>query len=132
MIFTEGLPAIDDTLIIALIGMPLGGLYGVIVGYLVARTHFIGRQAMEIVTMMNYALPGTIVGIAYLVAFNEPPFLLTGHRRDHHRLLRIPLQSDRHPHHGRAAAADRPQHRGSLVQPRRRQLHHVPAASCCR
>ena len=78
VIFTEGLPAIADTLIIALIGMPIGGLYGVIVGYLVARTQFIGRQAMEIVTMLNYALPGTIVGIAYLIAFNEPPFLLTG------------------------------------------------------
>jgi iron(III) transport system permease protein len=78
VIFTEGLPAIEDTLIIALIGMPIGGLYGVIVGYLVARTQFMGRQAMEIVTMLNYALPGTIVGIAYLVAFNQPPFLLTG------------------------------------------------------
>jgi iron(III) transport system permease protein len=78
VIFTEGLPAIQDTLIIALIGMPIGGLYGVIVGYLVARTQFIGRQTMEVVTMLNYALPGTIVGIAYLVAFNQPPFLLTG------------------------------------------------------
>ena len=28
--------------------------------------------------MINYALPGTVVGIAYLVAFNTPPFLLTG------------------------------------------------------
>jgi len=78
VIFTEGLPAIEDTLIIALIGMPLGGLYGVVVGYIVARSRFIGRQAMEIVSMLNYALPGTIVGIAYLVAFNQPPLLITG------------------------------------------------------
>jgi len=28
VIFTEGLPAIEDTLIIALVGMPVGGLYG--------------------------------------------------------------------------------------------------------
>jgi len=28
--------------------------------------------------MINYALPGTIVGIAYLIAFNEPPLVLTG------------------------------------------------------
>ena len=28
--------------------------------------------------MINYALPGTVVGIGYLVAFNTPPFLLTG------------------------------------------------------
>jgi iron(III) transport system permease protein len=28
--------------------------------------------------MINYALPGTIVGIAYLIAFNDPPLELTG------------------------------------------------------
>ena len=28
--------------------------------------------------MVNYALPGTIVGIAYLIAFNDPPIVLTG------------------------------------------------------
>src|SRR4029077_11909258 len=78
VIFTEGLPAIRDTLIIAAIGMPLGGFYGVLVGYLVARRRFPGRQAMEIVSMINYALPGTIVGIAYLMAFNDPPLALSG------------------------------------------------------
>ncbi len=78
VIFTEGLPAIRDTLVIAAIGMPLGGLYGVLVGYLIARRRFPGRRAMEIVAMINYALPGTIVGIAYLIAFNDPPLALTG------------------------------------------------------
>jgi iron(III) transport system permease protein len=78
VIFTEGLPAIRDTLIIAGIGMPLGGFYGVLVGYLVARQRFAGRNAMEMVSMINYALPGTIVGIAYLIAFNGPPLAITG------------------------------------------------------
>jgi iron(III) transport system permease protein len=78
VIFTEGLPAIKDTLIIALIGMPLGGAYGIVVGYLVGRKKFVGRWLMEIVSMLNYALPGTIVGIAYLLAFNDRPFALTG------------------------------------------------------
>lgn len=77
-IFTDGLPAIEDTLIIALIGMPLGGLYGVVVGYLVSRSKSWGLRAMEFVTMINYALPGTIVGIGYLVAFNDQPIALTG------------------------------------------------------
>jgi iron(III) transport system permease protein len=76
VVFTEGLPAIRDTLIIAGIGTPLGGLYGVLVGSLVGRVR--GGQALELVSMINYALPGTIVGIAYLVAFNTPPFTLTG------------------------------------------------------
>jgi len=78
VIFTEGLKAIRDTLIIAGVGMPLGGLYGILLGYLVARKTFVGRRAMELVSMVNYALPGTIVGIAYLIAFNDPPLALTG------------------------------------------------------
>ena len=78
VIFTEGLKATRDTLIIAAFAMPLGGLYGVLVGYLVARKQFAGRRSMELVSMANYALPGTIVGIAYLIAFNEPPIELTG------------------------------------------------------
>jgi iron(III) transport system permease protein len=78
VIFTEGIPAIRDTLIIAAIGMPLGALYGVLVGYIVARKQFMGRQALELVSMINYALPGTIVGIAYLLAFNDKPLELTG------------------------------------------------------
>ena len=78
VIFTEGLPAIRDTLIVAIVGMPLGGLYGIVVGYLIGRTTFTGRRAMEVVSMLNYALPGTIVGIAYLLAFNDKPLALTG------------------------------------------------------
>jgi len=78
VIFTEGRKAIIDTLIITFIGMPLGGLYGVLVGYLVVRGPARGRAAMEVVSMINYALPGTIVGIAYLIAFNDPPLVLTG------------------------------------------------------
>ncbi len=78
VIFTEGLKAIRDTLVIACVAMPLGGLYGIVLGYLVTRKVFPGRRTMEIASMVNYALPGTIVGIAYLIAFNEPPLLLTG------------------------------------------------------
>ena len=78
VIFTEGWKAIHDTLIIAGVSMPLGGLYGIVLGYLVTRQRFWGRRTMEAVSMMNYALPGTIVGIAYLIAFNDPPLALTG------------------------------------------------------
>jgi len=78
VIFTEGAKAIRDTLIIAGFAMPLGGLYGVLLGYLVTKKNFIGRRSMELVSMINYALPGTIVGIGYLIAFNDPPIELTG------------------------------------------------------
>jgi len=77
-IFTGGWKAIHDTLIIAAFAMPLGGLYGILMGYLVARKEFVGRRTLELVSMINYALPGTIVGIAYLIAFNDKPLVLTG------------------------------------------------------
>jgi iron(III) transport system permease protein len=56
----------------------VGGLFAVVLGFVVARTRFPGRRALEFAAMINYALPGTIVGIAYLVAFNDPPLALTG------------------------------------------------------
>jgi iron(III) transport system permease protein len=77
-VLTGGLKAIRDTLIIAVICMPVGGLFSVVLGFLLARTRFPGRRALELAAMINYALPGTIVGIAYLVAFNDPPLALTG------------------------------------------------------
>ena len=77
-VFSGGLKAVRDTLIIAAICMPVGGLFAVVLGFLVSRTQFPGRRVLEFVAMMNYALPGTIVGIAYLVAFNDPPLALTG------------------------------------------------------
>jgi len=77
-IFTDGAKAIVDTLIIAGIAMPLGGLYGVLVGYFVTRKAFPGQRTMEMTSMLDYALPGTIVGIAYLIAFNTPPVQITG------------------------------------------------------
>ncbi len=78
VVFTEGWRVLKDTLVIAAFATPLGGLYGVVLGYLVARRRFPGRTAMEITSMIDYALPGTIVGIAYLIAFNDPPIVLTG------------------------------------------------------
>ncbi|MGA2954258.1 MAG: iron ABC transporter permease [Thermodesulfobacteriota bacterium] len=78
VVFTEGLKAIRDTLIIAGAGMPLGGIYAILLGYLVGKKIFPSRQTMEMVSMINYSLPGTIVGIAYLLAFNDPPIMLTG------------------------------------------------------
>jgi iron(III) transport system permease protein len=58
--------------------MPLGGIYGILAGYLIARKSFPGGRSMELVSMIDYALPGTIVGIAYLIAFNDKPLVLTG------------------------------------------------------
>lgn len=77
-VFTHGKKAITDTLTIAAAVTPLGGLMAVVIGYIAQRKRFFGNRAMEFFSMLNYALPGTVVGIAYVIAFNEKPILLTG------------------------------------------------------
>ena len=82
--------------------------------------------------MINYALPGTIVGIAYLIAFNDPPLALTGTA-----LIIIACYVFRYGPTGIRAtiallAADRQEPRGSLAGPGRRQRHDVPPRSRCR
>jgi iron(III) transport system permease protein len=58
------------------------GLFGAIVGtllaYVIMRGKFPGKQFMEMVALSGFALPGTVIGVGYIIAFNRPPFLLTG------------------------------------------------------
>lgn len=77
-VFTFGMKAIKDTLIIACIGTPLGGLLAVLVGYVTTRLKIRGHKTLETISLMNYTLPGTVVGIAYIIAFNDKPIVLTG------------------------------------------------------
>lgn len=77
-LFTHGVKSIKDTLFIAFMAMPIGGLLGITIGYLVTRKLIPGGRLMESTSMINYALPGTVVGIAYLLAFNDPPLMITG------------------------------------------------------
>lgn len=77
-VFSFGWKAIMDTLLVALIATPLGGLLAVFVGTASARWKIRGRKTLETVSLLNYALPGTVVGIAYVVAFNSKPLVLTG------------------------------------------------------
>ena len=77
-VLTYGMKAIKDTLIIACIGTPLGGLLAVLVGYVTTRLKIRGHKTLETVSLLNYTLPGTVVGIAYIIAFNDKPIVLTG------------------------------------------------------
>ena len=69
---------IKDTLLIACIGTPLGGLLAVLIGYVCKWLKIRGHKTLETVSLLNYTLPGTVVGIAYIIAFNAQPLVLTG------------------------------------------------------
>ena len=70
--------AIKDTVLIALVVTPIGAILGTAFGYITSRMRFPGRRVMEFAALLNYALPGTVVGISYVIAFNTGPLVLTG------------------------------------------------------
>ncbi len=66
------------TMIIALIAAPLTAAIGMLTGWLISRQKFPGKGVFEFALMMSFAIPGTVIGISYIMAFNLPPIQMTG------------------------------------------------------
>ena len=66
------------TIEISAIAAPLTTIIGLLTAYLLSRRRFVGQRALEFVTMLSFAIPGTVVGVSYILAFNVPPIELTG------------------------------------------------------
>lgn len=77
-VFDVGFNSVKDTLAVAAFVTPLSGVMGMLIAFLVVRRRFPGRQLMEFTSILNFAVPGTVVGIGYILAFNGPPVILTG------------------------------------------------------
>ena len=73
-----GLDAIWTSMKVSLTAGVFAALVGTGLAYLCVRGQSRLRGALEFVTLLGFALPGTIMGIGYLLAFNRPPLLLTG------------------------------------------------------
>ena len=71
-------PSFLTTIELALIAMPVTAALGVLTAYLLDRVRFRGREAFEFLTMMSFAIPGTVIGIGYILAFNAGALRLTG------------------------------------------------------
>lgn len=77
-VFDVGLDTVKDTLIVAIVSTPISGIFGMLVAFLVVRRTFPGRTALEFGSILSFAVPGTVVGIGYILAFNSQPIVLTG------------------------------------------------------
>jgi iron(III) transport system permease protein len=66
------------TIEISAIAAPLTAAIGLLTGYLLTRQTFAGRRAFEFGTMLSFAIPGTVIGVSYILAYNTPPIELTG------------------------------------------------------
>ncbi len=66
------------TMELSVVAMPLTAAIGLLTAWLIGRQRFRGRAAFEFLTMMSFAVPGTVIGVSYILAFNVPPVELTG------------------------------------------------------
>lgn len=71
-------PSFFTTVELAAIAAPLTAVIGLLTAYLLNRQRFIGQSAFEFITMLSFAIPGTVIGVSYIIAFNVPPIELTG------------------------------------------------------
>ncbi|MCW2480224.1 ABC transporter permease [Candidatus Symbiopectobacterium sp. NZEC135] len=77
--FSDGAwPSLLDTLLYAGIAAPITALFGLLIAYIVVRQQFRGKKTIEFTTMLCFAVPGTVAGISYILAFNSAPIYLTG------------------------------------------------------
>ena len=67
-----GNDAIVDTTILALLATPVAGLLGMLVAWLVVVRMRRGAGIVDFLGMLGLAVPGTVIGIGYLVTFNKP------------------------------------------------------------
>ena len=61
--------ALINTLEVGLITAILGGLLAFVIGYTVVRTRVPGRRAVDVISTIPVAIPGLVVGVAYLWAW---------------------------------------------------------------
>ncbi len=72
VIFGYGSKAMIDTTLLASIATPIAGLMGMLIAFLVVRRNFMGRNLVDFTSVLGLAVPGTVVGIGFILAFNQP------------------------------------------------------------
>ncbi len=75
---SRGWKAIADTVTLAALATPIAGILAMAAALVVVRSSFFGKRLLEALIMTPFAVPGTLIGIAYILAFNKPPILLVG------------------------------------------------------
>jgi iron(III) transport system permease protein len=66
------------TLSLSAMAAPICAVVGLLMAWLLARTEFRGKAAFEFSALLTFAIPGTVLGVSYILAFNVPPVELTG------------------------------------------------------
>ena len=73
MTVTRGVEAILDTTFLSIVATPIAALTGMIIAFLVVRKRFSGKETLDFGSNLGGAVPGTILGIGFVLAFSTAP-----------------------------------------------------------
>ena len=70
--------AITNSYLFGLIAIVIVVVCGILISYLSVRKRNALTSVLDVLTMFPYIIPGSVLGISFLYAFNGPPFMLGG------------------------------------------------------
>ena len=73
-----GWDSLKNSMTLGLISAIIGGLLGMVIAYITAKRNYYGKRFIEVASVLMFAVPGTVLGISYILGFNSKPLALTG------------------------------------------------------
>jgi iron(III) transport system permease protein len=70
--------SVFTTIELAAIAAPVTATLGLTAAWLLSRQRFAGKSVLEFALMLTFCVPGTVIGVAYILTFNIPPVEITG------------------------------------------------------
>lgn len=70
--------AVGNTIIVSVAALAIILVIAILIAYLVVRRSNVLTNAVDTISMMPYIMPGSVIGIALVVAFSRKPVVLTG------------------------------------------------------
>lgn len=74
----KDISAILNTYIFGICAICIVVVFGIIISYLTARKKSLLTGTLDTLTMFPYIIPGSVLGISFLYAFNKRPLILSG------------------------------------------------------
>lgn len=65
-----GWDSLKTSMYLGLIAAVVGGLFGMLIAYITAKRNYFGKRFIEITSVLMFAVPGTVLGISYVLGFN--------------------------------------------------------------
>jgi iron(III) transport system permease protein len=75
---TNGLRSLVTSLKFAFGAALIAPIIGVTLSYILVRKRIPLKRVVEFMALLGFAVPGTVMGIGYILFFNSPPLKLTG------------------------------------------------------